>query len=222
MKVGRLVKIINDNLPLFIKKKYIKRKSRDELYKYWRSPDDGRNMPSEYLKGRERRLFLLNLVSKYVVKEDKILEIGCNVGGNLNELFCAGFNDLSGIEISKNAIEVMKTAYPNMAQAIRIYEGPVEDYIRDFEDNFFDAVFTMAVLEHIHRDSEFIFSHMSRIAKRILVTIEDEKGLSWRHFPRNYKKVFEGLGMRQIEEVSFKQSEVPGLDKNFFARVFKK
>lgn len=221
-KIGRLVKIVNDSLPIFIREKYIKRKDRDELFKYWRSPDDGKNMPTEYLKGRERSIFLLNLLSKYVNKKDKILEIGCNVGRNLNELFCAGFNNLSGIEISKNAIEVMKTAYPNMVGAIKVYQGSVEDFIEGFEDDSFDSVFTMAVLEHIHTDSEFIFSHMARIAKKILVTIEDERGVSWRHFPRNYKRVFEDLGMRQIEEVSFKRVRIPGLDNKFFARVFKK
>ncbi|KPK42876.1 MAG: hypothetical protein AMJ78_00885 [Omnitrophica WOR_2 bacterium SM23_29] len=179
-------------------------------------------MPSEYLKGRERSVFLLNLVKKYMDEKSKILEIGCNVGRNLNELFCAGFKDLSGIEISKNALETMKAAYHDMAKAIVIYNSPVEDKIKDFEDNAFDVVFTMAVLEHIHTDSEFIFSHMARITKKLLITIEDEKGLSWRHFPRNYKNVFEGLGLKQFEEISFGNSKIPGLTKHFVCRIFKK
>lgn len=220
--IGRLVKVVNDNLPLAVKKLYVKRKRREELFDYWSSPYDGKNMPSEYLKGRERSVFLLNLVKKYMDEKSKILEIGCNVGRNLNELFCAGFKDLSGIEISKNALETMKAAYHDMAKAIVIYNSPVEDKIKDFEDNAFDVVFTMAVLEHIHTDSEFIFSHMARITKKLLITIEDEKGLSWRHFPRNYKNVFEGLGLKQFEEISFGNSKIPGLTKHFVCRIFKK
>lgn len=219
---GRLVKIVNDNLPLAIKKLYIRRKNQEELFEYWSSPYDGKNMPVEYLKGRERSIFLLNLVRKYIEEKGKILEIGCNVGRNLNELFCAGFKDLSGIEISKNAIEAMKMAYPDMAEVIGIYNAPVENIIQDFEDNFFDLVFTMAVLEHIHTDSEFIFPHIARITKKILITIEDEKGLSWRHFPRNYKKIFEGLGLKQFEEISFGNAKIPGLTKHFVCRIFKK
>lgn len=222
IKFGRILKIVNDNLPLSLKKKYIKRKSREELFKYWNAPDDGRNMPMEYLRCRERSIFLLSLITKHIDKESRILEIGCNVGRNLNELFCAGFDNLSGIEISKNAIATMGEAYPEMAKQIAVHNGPVENLIQNFEDDSFDLVFTMAVLEHIHTDSEFVFPHMARITKRVLVTIEDEKGLSWRHFPRNYKKVFENLGMRQIEEVRLRAIKVPGLNGNFVARVFKK
>lgn len=221
-KVGRFVKRVNDDIPLFVKKMYIKRRKREELFRYWTSPHDGKNMPTEYLKCRERSVFLLNLIEKYISKDDKILEIGCNVGRNLNELFCTGFNNLSGIEISKNAIEMMKEAYPEMAGRIEVYNDSVESLIQDFKDNSFDLVFTMAVLEHIHTDSEFIFSEMVRITKKTLVTVEDERGLSWRHFPRNYKRVFEDLGMRQIEEIGCRKVKVPGLSRNFFARVFKK
>ncbi|MDP3787110.1 MAG: class I SAM-dependent methyltransferase [Candidatus Omnitrophota bacterium] len=219
---SRLVKIVNDSLPLFIKRTYITRKNREELQEYWRAPYDGKNIPSEYLKDRERSIFLLNLAKRYIEEGQKVLEIGCNVGRNLNELFLSGFYDLSGVEISKNAVEMMRKAYPDMAGKIKIYNGAVESFIEDFKDNSFDLVFTMAVLEHIPTESEFIFSHMARIAKKNLITIEDERGLSWRHFPRNYKKIFEKLGLKQIQEISLRDVRVPGLSSNFVARVFKK
>ncbi len=223
MKIfSRLVKTANDSLPLFIKKAYIKRKNREELRKYWIAPSDGKNMPSEYLKGKERSIFLVNLIKRYIGEEDRILEIGCNVGRNLNELFSSGFCDLSGVEISKNAVDMMKGAYPDMAAKAKIYNGPVENFIGDFEDDSFDLVFTMAVLEHIPSESEFIFSHMTRITGKNLITVEDERGISWRHFPRNYKKIFEDLGLRQIEEIDFRKITVPGISKDFMGRVFKK
>jgi hypothetical protein len=92
-KLGLLVNKIHDTLPLFIKKIYVKRKSRDELFEYWSSPNDGKNMPDLYLTGKERSAFLLNLVNKYTAKENIILEVGCNVGRNLNELFSADFKN---------------------------------------------------------------------------------------------------------------------------------
>lgn len=220
--IGRLVKIVNDNLPLAIRKLYIKRKNRKELLDYWAFPNDGKNMPVEYLRDRERSIFLLNLIKKYIEGKDRILEIGCNVGRNLNELFCAGFKSLAGIEINRNAIKLMQEVYPDMVKKIEIYNVPVESVIQNFEDNSFDLVFTMAVLEHIHSDSEFIFSHMARIVKKTLITVEDEKGLSWRHFPRNYKRIFENLGLKQIEEITFGNVRIPDLNKDVVARVFKK
>jgi|GEM_PF-2464290 hypothetical protein len=102
----------------------------------------------------------------------------------------------------------MKKEYSEMAGQIQIFN--------------FDLVYTMAVLEHIHDESEFIFSHITRITRKILITIEDEGGISWRHFPRNYKKIFENLGMKQIEEINFKKTRVPGIKKEFFGRVFTK
>ncbi len=194
--------------------------SRTQLHTYWRHPGDQHNSPEGYIGTLENSEFLLKLIKKYVNPQEKILEIGCNVGRNLNYLFGAGYKNLESIEISKEALDLMKKTYPQMASSVKIHNNSVEDTIKNFKDNSFDLVFTMAVLEHIHPDSEFIFLEMARITKKYLVTIESEKDLSWRHFPRKYKKVFETLGMRQIEQFNCK--EIKDLGPNFWARVFKK
>ncbi len=194
--------------------------SRTQLHTYWRYPGDDANSPEGYIYTVENSEFLLKFIKKYVNFQERILEIGCNVGRNLNYLFGAGYKNLESIEISKEAIDLMKKTYPQMASSIKIYNSSVEDIIKSFKDNSFDLVFTMAVLEHIHPDSEFIFLEMVRITKKYLVTIENEKDVSWRHFPRNYKKVFETLGMKQIEQFNCK--EIKDLGPNFWIRVFTK
>jgi len=125
-----------------------------------------------------------------------------------------------GVEISEDAINLMKQVYPEMAKQIKIYNSPVEDIIKDFEDNAFNVVFTMAFLEHIHPDSKFIFPEMVRITSKYLITIEDERGTSWRHFPRNYKRIFEFLGPKEIQK--FNCEGIRGLGPNFQARIFLK
>jgi len=192
----------------------------NELRTYWKHPWNSSNLPEGYLEGKERSLFLVELLKRYADSQSVILEVGCNVGRNLNYLFLAGFKKLVGVEISKDAIRLLKQSFPELAKYAKIYNMPVEEIITEFEDGAFDIVFTMAVLEHIHPDSEFIFSEMARITKRFLVSIEDEQGVSWRHFPRNYKRVFESLGLEQVEE--FNCSGVHGLGGDFFLRVFKK
>jgi hypothetical protein len=142
------------------------------------------------------------------------------VGRNLNCLFQNGFVSLSGIEINESAVLLLKRQYPEMAARASIRNAPVEDVIRTFRDNEVDAVFSMAVLEHIHSQSEWVFREIVRITRGVLITIEDEEGISWRHFPRNYKKIFEGLGMKQVEVRDC--AGVPGLGASFAARVFKK
>jgi len=193
--------------------------SRAELHEYWRRPSDGVNLPESYAGPKGRSAFLVRIVSRYVEPGSRILEIGSNVGRNLDYLFHAGFRDgLTGIEISEDAVVLMKDTYPEMAANVRIYNSAVEDTVRTLEDQAFDLVFTMAVLEHIHTSSEWLFREIVRITRRYLVTIEDERGYSGRHFPRNYRQVFEALEMRQIEEMSCKGVE--GLGKAFTARIF--
>lgn len=192
---------------------------RDLLLQYWKSPWDGSNIPREYLEGRARSLFLVEIVKRYNKTNARILEIGSNVGRNLNYLFLAGFKELSGIEISENAVQLLKELYPEMASHVKIYNISVEELIKDFKDGEFDVVFTMAVLEHIHPDSEWVFPQVARITKHVLITIEDELSLSWRHFPRNYKDIFEPLGMKQVEALNC--SDVDGLGNSFFARIFR-
>jgi SAM-dependent methyltransferase len=193
-------------------------KSKDELQKYWRNSDKMNNNPSGYLQGSSKRSeYLVSLVKQYVKPDDasSIIELGCNVGRNLYHLWKAGYHNLSGVEINPQALKLMKQNFPDMQ--VKTYEGSIEDRLKELGE--YDLVFTMAVLEHIHGDSEWVFSEMARKAKRYLITIEGEKkNESELHFPRNYKNIFEGLGMQQVYEEHLSQKE--GLNTNFYARVF--
>ena len=195
-------------------------KSRDELHWFWRNPWDGSNRPHEYLEGKERSEFLVEIIKRYSQQDAKILEIGCGVGRNLHYLFCAGYKRLYGIEINEDSIRVLKENFSEMENHAKIYNMPIEEKIMDFQNGEFDVVFTMAVLEHIHTDSEWVFPEMARITKNLLITIEDEHTYHWRHFPRNYKRVFEQFGMQQIGESDC--TSIYGLGKIFAGRIFKK
>lgn len=196
------------------------KKSREELHEYWRNPGDGiGNLPSEYIKPIQRSLFLEQMMSRYTTRHASVLEIGCNVGRNLNYLREAGYTRLSGVEISSNALAMLRQTYPQLAEQATLYNAPIEDVITKWADNQFELVYTMAVLEHIHTDSEWIFAEMARIASRYIITIEDEHGVTERHFPRNYKPIFEALGFRQIYESDCIEA---GLGPHFAARVFQK
>lgn len=195
-------------------------KSRAELHEYWRAPNDTANPPDYYLQGEPRSRFLLDLIQQHVGSAGSILEIGCNVGRNLHFLYQAGYRSLAGIEISAGALEMMRQHFGEMAAHSRIIHSPVEDAIRALRDREFDAVYTMAVLEHIHPDSEWIFREMVRVCGKCLITIEDEGDISPRHFPRNYRQVFEPLGLRQVYERP--SGDIQGLPAPTVARVFRR
>jgi len=192
----------------------------NSIHEYWINPDSG-NLPETYIQGEERSQFLLEIIRRHEDINAKTLEIGCNIGRNLNYLFKAGFHNLEGIEISNNAVEALKRTYPEMARNVRIYNTTVEEIITKFKDRQYDVVYTMAVLLHIHNDSEWIFPEIARITNSLLVTIEAEWREGWKRFPRNYKNVFEPLGMKQVEELNCGDVR-DGFTVDYVARVFKK
>jgi SAM-dependent methyltransferase len=192
-------------------------RTREELQDYWRSPD-AENPPESYLEGRERSEFLLSFVEAVAEPDSSLLEIGCNVGRNLAFLHEHGYRGLNAIEINAGALEVLRLEHPAMAADATFHNEPVEEAIKRFADDEFDVVFTMAVLEHLHQDSDWVFAEMARIARHAVITIEDEKSVHWRAVPRNYRTIFEGLGMSQSDERWC--TDVPGLGSSFCARVF--
>ncbi len=194
--------------------------SRAELHAYWRNPWDGENLPVDYLRPEARSSFFVSLVRKYAVPGAKVLELGCNVGKNLHFLFQAGFTRLTGVEISEAPLRLFRTSYPETAHHTTIHHVPIESVIQQFSDREFDVVFTMAVLEHIHTESEWIFPEIARITGDLLITIEDEGEVSQRIFPRNYRQVFEPAGLRHSEVIQCGEPE--GFKPGIMARVYRK
>ena len=124
------------------------------------------------------------------------------------------------MEINSDALRLFRATFPDAAQHTTLYDAPVERIVRSLPDRAYDVVFSMAVLEHLPRSSEWVLAEMARITAGFLIIIEDEQGESWRHYPRNYRKVFESLGMTQLKEVNC--AEVNGLGPSFVARVFER
>lgn len=95
---------------------------------------------SEAQKGREG--FWSERVEQ--LGPDSVLEVGCNLGGNLRplrELMPSG--RLAGIDVNESALTECRKAVPDAdLQIASAYEIP-------FEDSSFDLVFTTGVLIHL-------------------------------------------------------------------------
>jgi SAM-dependent methyltransferase len=194
--------------------------SADDLRHYWSDPPDADNDPAGYLseEALPRSAFLVGLVREIAPPDARVLEVGCNVGRNLNALLEAGYENLTGVEINANALEILRERQPRLAELATLRNESIEDAVRSFRDGEFDVVFTVAVLEHIHRDSEWVFGELARAAGRGLITMEDERTVTWRHFARNYREEFEAVGLRQVKEIPLGPEQA--LDEGFVARVF--
>jgi len=187
------------------------------MSEYWKNPPEENN-PTNYLNPNcwLRSGDFVNKIKFLERKNNRILELGSGIGRNLAVLKYAGYSDVSGIEINRDAVTSMYNTFPILKDTmIRI--GDIQKVLFSIEKDSFDMVFTMATLEHIDYSFDYCLKEISRIAKKYIITIEDEKGRGARHFPRNYKKVFEALGFKQIKILS-----LLGLSDNFKMRIFQK
>lgn len=190
-----------------------------ELHEYWRSPPGQRNRPRDYAAADPARSdYLVELFERMEISSHaSVLEIGCNAGRNLARLHSNGWTNLQGIELSPAAVEVFADTFPECYDDSMVTVGLLENELPQLRNDSFDVVFSMAVLEHIHYENEQVLDDVVRIARGWVVTIEDERGYSERHFPRNYRREFEGRDLRQIFE---NEDPIPGLPWSFRARVF--
>lgn len=190
-------------------------KDRQYVHSYWKNPPS-QNRPERYLV-KKNSGNIVSLALKYSPPPSAVLEVGCNVGRNLFNLWSNGYRDLSGVEINPDALKVMRSSYPELDTATA-YPGQVEEIILKLPDGGYDLIFSMAVLCHIHPDSEFIFGEMVRCTKKYIITIEDEVCRTSRHCPRSYDSVFVPLGMKELEV----RHNLEGMNQNYIARVFEK
>ena len=190
---------------------------RDRCMQHWIHD----SQPEDYIEGEERSKIVVDLIcNAWPNKAIKILELGCNIGRNLHYLLEAGYTHLYGLDVSYRVVPEMKTAFPDLFNTLTFFEGTIEDQIVWFADGRFDIIFTLAVLEHIHPDSEWVFKHISRVASKGIVTVEDESAHSVRMWPRNYRTIFEDLGFRETDAKNC--AGVPVLTDTYWARRFEK
>ena len=95
------------------------------------------------------------------LKKLKILDIGCG-GGLLCEPLCRLGADITGIDASKNNIEVAKLHSQEMSLKIRYVHSSPENF--DFEDKF-DVILNMEVVEHVS-DVNLFIKNCSTLAKK--------------------------------------------------------
>lgn len=142
---------------------------------------------------------IIDMLSPFISQEDSILEIGCNLGRNLNHLWQAGYRRLHGMEISEHAVKRLRLLYPSLS-TIRIDVGPAEVSIEKLRDNSIDVVFTMATLEELHPESRYLFKEIARVAKKYVLAIEPKEGhRSHFQYPWDIKMEFAAAGLEFIE-----------------------
>jgi SAM-dependent methyltransferase len=190
------------------------------LHAYWTAPPDAENETAGYAAAPPARsAYLADLLRRLAPPPAGVLEVGCNAGRNLAALHAAGWGHVAGVEISARALAQFRETFPAAYAASAVHCGAAEDVLPRLADRSVDVVFTMAVLEHVHPDAESVFAELTRIASRLVVTIEDEGHVTGRHFVRDYGAVFGALGCTPL--VAEPTPEALGLGASFVTRAFR-
>jgi len=105
--------------------------------------------------------WIINQINKLNNKNLKILDIGCNQGILLSALKKEGYNNLTGIDVSKTEIKHSKTINPEIAFKYMSY--------KDIKENY-DVIIATEVLEHIEDPKDFIKKIFTHSNKLVLIT----------------------------------------------------
>jgi pseudaminic acid biosynthesis-associated methylase len=154
----------------------------------------------------------------------KILEVGSNVGVQLQGLQRNGFENLYGIELQPYAVEVSKQNTKN----INLIQGSAFDI--PFKDSYFDLVFTSGVLIHISPDdlniamreifrctSEYIWGFEYYADQYSEIPYRGSRNLLWKaDFAKLYLDKFKDLELVKKKRIKYLDND--NVDSMFLIR----
>ncbi len=149
-------------------------------------------------------------------KHKRILDAGCGDGFFVSKLDCRN-NEIFGIDYSEKAISFARVF--NEDRGIRFVCSAIEGI--PFQDEFFDVVTNIAVLEHIRPENvELCLKEMSRVIKKdgFLILVVPTHNL------KKTKKHFQHFSLEEIIRATaslFEVSEVCGVYNCIFPKILR-
>lgn len=109
-------------------------------------------------------IYLIDQIMKErYVPANKLLDAGCGAGRNMHWFLQNNF-DITGIDISEEAIQILKNEHPNLPETKLIVSSITET---GFSDNHFDHIICSAVLHFANSTNHFneMMQELIRILK---------------------------------------------------------
>jgi SAM-dependent methyltransferase len=147
--------------------------------KYWKIQKQGdRHGYDKYTQDRPQAPHLLKEVEARAKKSDAILDLGCNCGYYLQALKKLGFSDLTGVDISKEAIEFGRQEFD--VADIDFHVGSFEDALPVLVKGKkkYDLVFSMgATIELVHPSFDII-KYIALLSNKYVILFIAEWGFA--------------------------------------------
>jgi len=188
----------NQNLFLRIVSKIFWFIPSSSQFRYWKNAEELDHGYKKFVKMDDLSNKILETVILYSEKNDKILDICCNIGRVLNALATNGYNNLYGFDINSIAINNFNKEF-NLNDSINIKSDHAERYLTNQEDNKFDITYSLgASLELIPSHYDLIY-HISRVTKKYHICLINENGHAYPRFWRyEFKKYFSSCNCENL------------------------
>jgi len=104
------------------------------------------------------------IISDLILKNSRVLDVGCGDGELMNFLFNNITKDVRGIEISKQNVQKC------ISKGLTVIEGDAEKDLIQFPDSSFDIVILSQTLQAF-LNPEKVLNELLRVGKKAIVTI---------------------------------------------------
>jgi len=150
-----------------------------------------------------------------IERKSKILELGCNVGLNLEILQKMGFGNLYGLELNKKALKIARERYPKFT----FINSSIEDYE---SKTTFNLVYTAGVLIHINPlilnsiikkiislTKEYIFGFEYYADRLVEIKYRGYSNVCWKqNFPLLFQQLFNDIDVVKEEKFHYKNKDL--------------
>ena len=167
--------------------------------------------------------FIIYLIKRFkLVKNQKVLEIGCGRGEFLNEFVVNGFEG-HGVDLS----DYCKKFFPDL----NFKKVDLANEKLPYEDNSFDIIYSKSIIEHFYYP-EKVFQEAYRVLKPggTIITLTPEWQYIYKSFYEDFthRTPFTSVSLRDIQEMSgFKEITVESFkqlpiifEEKFFSKIF--
>lgn len=96
---------------------------------------------------KSRQNQAMSFFDKFTNKEGRLLDVGCRDGGFMEVLKSRGYKDLTGIDISKEAVDIC------FNKGLTCYHGDIQE-CNMFEEEYFDTILLSHILEHCEKPQD--------------------------------------------------------------------
>jgi SAM-dependent methyltransferase len=171
---------------------------------------------------RYKRSKFLKMLKKVDVTDKQVLEVGCGPGGNLKELYKHSPKKLIGADISDNMVHLARKNVPKNIDVVKTNGTELP-----FDDNMFDLVLTVTVLQH-NTDEKMLYDlikEMCRVSSKNIVIFERIEtkvmgdDLCMGRPIEYYSKIFANFGFKLLES-EFINIRVSYFVSGFIRKVF--